>query len=343
VPMNLWYAGLLIALVLQLRGNEQARKFGSRLLKQMPVIIAIGVNLGVVPLLFLQLAYHKFFYPATILMAWFWLGIIVLLTFAYYGVYAYAWRLRSSPDRVGVWPTIAGWCAAIFFLAIGFTFANGLSLTEHVDRWIKIWEGQSRAGAVWGTGLNVGDPALWPRWLMMFGFALGTTAVWALVDAFLLTGKAGDENYRRWAWGFAKKLYTVSMIWAAVAGAWYVFGTWPGEVRSEMFHWPLVALTIPTAMATGLPWLLIALGDRFTAKGAMVALIALSQFGVLGINAVSRQVVQNLNLSLSTKIEILKQPTDIQWGPLWMFLIVFVIGLAVVAWMLQQVRKCKAE
>ena len=45
----------------------------------MPVIVAVGVNLGVVPLLFVQLAYHRVFYPATILMAWFWLGIIVLL------------------------------------------------------------------------------------------------------------------------------------------------------------------------------------------------------------------------------------------------------------------------
>ena len=79
VPMNLWYAGLPVALWLHLRGNEHARRFAGRLLQQMPVIVAIGVNLGVVPLLFVQLAYPKVFYPATILMAWFWLGIIGLL------------------------------------------------------------------------------------------------------------------------------------------------------------------------------------------------------------------------------------------------------------------------
>ena len=70
--------------------------FAGRLLRQMPVIVAVGVNLGVVPLLFVQLAYHRVFYPATILMAWFWLGIIVLLIPAYYGVYAYAWGLRNN-------------------------------------------------------------------------------------------------------------------------------------------------------------------------------------------------------------------------------------------------------
>ncbi len=75
---------------LHARGNQHARRFAARLLQQMPVIVAFGVNLGIVPLLFVQVAYYKVFYPATILMAWFWLAIIGLLIPAYYGVYAYA-------------------------------------------------------------------------------------------------------------------------------------------------------------------------------------------------------------------------------------------------------------
>ena len=98
VPMNLWYAGLLVALLLHVVGNEHARRFAARLLRQMPVIVAVGVNLGIVPLLFVQLAYYKVFYPATILMAWFWLAIIGLLIPAYYGVYAYAWGIRGDGD-----------------------------------------------------------------------------------------------------------------------------------------------------------------------------------------------------------------------------------------------------
>ncbi|MEN6450721.1 MAG: hypothetical protein ABFC96_09535, partial [Thermoguttaceae bacterium] len=39
VPMNLWYAGLLIALWLHLRGNKHGRQFAARLLQQMPVIV----------------------------------------------------------------------------------------------------------------------------------------------------------------------------------------------------------------------------------------------------------------------------------------------------------------
>ena len=252
VPMNLWYAGLLIACVLHLRGSEQGRRFAGRLLQQMPVIVAVGINFGIVPLLFIQLAYYKVFYPATILMACFWLAIIVLLIPAYYGVYAYAWGLHDGAKDVAGWRRAAGWCAALFFVCIGFTFANGLSLMEHVPRWPELWNAHSTAGAATGTALNVGDPTLWPRWFLMFGLALGTTAVWVLVDAVFLTRGTTDEAYQRWAWGFARKLYTFGMLWAAAAGSWYVFHAWPANLRDTMFQWPMIVLTVATAVAPGL-------------------------------------------------------------------------------------------
>ena len=86
VPMNLWYAGIICSMILAAAGHPQGRRFSSRLMSQMPVLIALGVNFGIVPLLFIQVAYSKLFYPATILMAWFWLAVILLLTPAYYGV-----------------------------------------------------------------------------------------------------------------------------------------------------------------------------------------------------------------------------------------------------------------
>jgi hypothetical protein len=360
VPMNLWYAGLLVALWLHVRRGQEGRRFAGRLLRQMPVIVAVGVNLGIVPLLFIQLAYYKVFYPATILIAWSWLGIIVLLIPAYYAVYAYAWGLQDGAKDVAAWRKAGGWIAALFFICIGFTFANGLSLMEHVQRWPALWNAHNTAGAATGTALNLGDPTLWPRWLLMFGLALGTTAVWVLVDAVWLTRGATDEAYQRWAWRFARRLYTFGMLWAAAAGWWYVFRAWPPGLRDTMFGWPLIVLTIATAVAPGLPWLLMMTAGLCSAKRAtgdcpdfrlgengtvpfstraIVATIALCQFGVLALNAVSRQIVQNLNLQRF--LDVSAQPTDVQWGPLAMFLIAFAIGLLVVGWMIWQVVKCK--
>jgi hypothetical protein len=361
VPMNLWYAGLLLAVWLHLNQNQQGRRFAARLISQMPVIIALGVNLGVVPLLFIQLAYFRFFYPATILMAWPWIAIIMLLIPAYYGVYAYAWGLRNVEMGMApvyhnglanalhklylpAWRQAAGWIAAFLFIVIGFIFANGLSLMDHVGRWEEIWSNNNVAGAASGTGINLGDPTLWPRWLLMFGLALGTTAVWLLVDmAFFFVN--ADDDYKLWAWSFAKKLYTVSMVWTGVAGMWYVFGTWSAEILKSMFAWPMVVLTVLTALAPGLPWIMIFAEKRVSAelagvspaKRTLVAGIALAQLGVLAINAISRQVVQNLNIGLA--FDFFGQNVETQWGPMLMFLIVFLLGLAVLAWMIAQVIK----
>jgi hypothetical protein len=341
VPMNLWYAGLIVAVVMHFARNTHARACAERLIAQMPIIVAMGVNLGIVPLLFIQVEYYKLFYPATILMAWFWLAIIVLLIPAYYGIYIYASGLGKGENRsINFHCRAAGCIAAVFFIAIGFIFANGLSLMDNVGRWDEIWSKTNAAGAALGIGLNTGDPTLLPRWFLMFGLALGTTAAWTLADAVFFNNKS--EEYLRWIWKFAKILFTLGMIWTATAGAWYVFGAWNAELRKTMFSFPAILLTLPTALAPGLPWILIMIEGRFPEnKRLLAAGIALAQFGVLGLNAVSRQVVQNVNIS--AVFDVLDQKTDIQWGPMAMFLVAFLLGLAVLAWMLAQVLKLRAQ
>ena len=334
VPMNLWYAGLLLALLLRATRDEHARRFSARLMHQMPVIVAFGVNLGIVPLLFVQVAYFKLFYPATILMAWFWLAIVALLIPAYYGVYIYAAGLKQRGPEMTRWRAAAGWLSAILFITIGFLFANGFSLMAHVGRWPELWQGHQVAGAATGTALNLGDATLWPRWLLMFGLAVTTTAVWIVFDAAWL-GSKESEGYRRWAAGTAWKLYAAGAVWFAAAGSVYVFGSWSSGLRGAMFSGPAVVLTVATAVAPGLPLVLLwAWRARPPGRGA-ASVMGLAQFAVLGVNAISRQVVQNL--SIAEFFPVLDQPTDVEWGPLVMFLVVFVAGLGVVAWMIAQV------
>ena len=187
---------------------------------------------------------------------------------------------------------------------------------------------------------------------MMFGLAQTTVAVWVLADTAFFHKEALDE-YNVWAWSFAKKLYTHGMIWTAAAGTWYVFGTWTPELRSTMFSGPLLVLTVVTAVATGLPWLMIVTERRCPAKLPLIAGICLAQVGVMAVNAVSRQVVQNIDINRYvnryvneaglTDYNVLNQATATQWGPLMMFLVVFVVGLLVVGWMIRQVVKETAE
>lgn len=332
VPMHLWYAGLLVALVLRWGGGD-ARLFSDRFMHRMPILVAYGVNLGIVPLLFTQVAYYKAFYPATILMAWPWFSVFVLLTVAYYGVYIYSSGLREGATLTSM-RLAAGWGSAIFFLVIGFIFANAFSLMTNIGGWPRLWVSTNVGGAVTGLALNGGDPVMWPRWLLMFGLALTTTAAYAAVDA-TFTQKVEQAAYRRWASVFAVKLYAAGIIWCFVTGSWYVW-RWPADVRAYMFSGPTYVLTVVTALSPLLVWtFIVAQARRADVKRGLTLAVVSAQLVVLGLNAIARQVVQNLELR--RYFDVAAEPVHVEWSPLILFLIVFVAGVAVLLWILKTV------
>ena len=338
MPMNLWYAGIVVAMLLTVVGGEQGRRFSARLMRQMPVIIALGINFGIVPLLFIQVGFGSVFYPATILMAWPWLLVVVLLLPAYYGVYVYSYALVKPSGRLSWFLRTAGWGAAILFPLIGFIFANAMSLMENMARWEKLYSANSFHGAAIGTALNTGDRRLWPRWLLMFGLALTTTAAWVVVDAGWFAGRESDD-YHRWARRFAWKLYLLGIAWFAAAGSWYVFGTWSAATKEVMLKQPWIVLTAATAIAPGVAWLLLLLSGRSGGRVGrpLAALVGVAQFGVVLLNAVSRQVVQYLEIGAT--YNILEQPARVQWAPLAIFLAVAALALFVVGWLIFQVAR----
>jgi hypothetical protein len=228
----------------------------------------------------------------------------------------------------------AGWLSAVFFVWIGFTFANGLSLTTRVERWRAIWLEHNLDGAATGWGLNLSDPSLWPRWLLMFGLALVTTAAWMVVDAAWLAPRE-SRQYKRWARDFALRLGLLGAAWAAVAGTWYVFGTWPSEVFQAMFRPPQVILTLLTAAS---PWAvagLLWLWRRGELSRGQATAVGAAQCAALALNAIGRQMVQNLELQ--PVLDVSSQPVATQWGPMAMFLLAFIAGVVAVAWMLIQI------
>ncbi len=334
IPMNLWYAGILVAMLLRLTSHPPACQWSARFMRQMPIIVALGVNFGIVPLLFLQVAYYRVFYPATVLTAWPWLTIIALLLVAYHGIYIYIGGL-SDTGHVGRLRRAVGWASAVAFIAIGFLFANGLSLMTNLQAWEKLWASSQVAGAALGTSFNVGDPTLFPRWLMMFGLALTTTAAYARVDAGLLAASEG-EAYQRWVSRFSIALYSLGSFWFALMGSWYAFGTWQPKVQETMFRPPTAFLTGATALSPGLVWLLLVRSSRVSSKKLIWA-IAISQLGVLALNATSRQLVQNLELA--PYVAIGAEPVNLQLVPLVLFLVLLAAGLGTILWMLSNLAR----
>jgi len=315
VPMGLWFAGIPVALLLSTFGGQPGRRWGGRLMAQMPILVALGINFGIVPLLFVQLAYPQFFYSATILMGWYWFSVVFLLIPAYYGVYIYAHGLRGA-QAMPRWRRATGWVSVALFVVIGFFFANVFSLMTNVGAWHGLWSSTSVGGAALGTALNTADPSLWPRWLIIFSLGLMTTAAWTIVDAAWFAGD-DRQQHQQWSCAFAWKLFTVGAIGFAVTGSWYVFGTWSAEVRDAMFRGPAVVLTILTAAIPALPWALLFLrrsGERAITP-SFALLIGVAQFGVLALNAISAARSPFRSLIRSTR-SILARASRVGWTSL---------------------------
>jgi len=338
VPMGLWYAGIVLVLLMRWRGGEHSKRLSARLMKQMPILVALGVNFGIVPLLFMQVAYYKVFYPATILMAWPWFSIIIMLTLAYYGVYIYVVGLRDDGARMTTFKQVAGWVSAVLFIVIGFLFASAMSLMTNLDAWPSLWQNTSVAGAPLGVAYHA-DASLWPRWLMMFGLALTTTAAYMIVDTGFFAGKE-DEEYKGWVPSLALKICAVGIVWFAITGLWYVFGTWPAELRQRMFGGSLTILTILTAIGPGLTLLLI-IFQRKGVTRTLALITGLVQFLVLGLNAISRQIVQNAELGKF--LDVTAEQVKTQWSPMIIFLLLFVAGLLVVIWMITKIVNAEEQ
>ena len=335
VPMGLWFAGLPTAMLLTVFGGSSGRQLSGRLMAQMPIVVALGVNFGIVPLLFLQLAYPQFFYSATVLMAWYWMGVVVLLIPAYYGLYIYADGLKDGGRNMRPWKRISGWASAVCFPVIGFLLVNAMSLMVNVEAWRGLWNDTSVDGAALGTALNTADPTIWPRWLMVFSLGLMTTAVWSAVDAAWLGGGA-DKKHAAWRPGFAWKLYTAGLVGFGAGGAGYLLLAKEAN-NQDVFTGLAMALPGLTIVLPIVLWGLLVVkgrsGEPFSRTLAL--LLGLGQFGVLALNAISRQYAQNFEL----REYMQGWGESVQWSPLIAFLVVFVAGVALVVWMIAQAVK----
>jgi len=346
-PMNIWYVGAPLAAFFSVFGRGNARIVGFHIARSLPFMLAFGINFGIVPLLFTQVAYHQFFYPATILMAWPWFSVFWLVMIAYFSVYLYRLAVRGgvaaevasvgkqenkeyTPSRLLDFTGHLGiWVAAGAFTIVGFFFANAFSLMTNVGGWFDIFRDSNSSSAATGLALNINDPTLIPRWLFMIGIAITTTAAFIAVDGVFLSGRE-SEDYRRYSGRFAFGMYTIGILAFAGFGSWYIFGAISG-IAEEMLQHSVMRILFPlTAISPGLPWLLLLL-QRNNPSRRIAAFVGFAQFGVIALNAVSRQWVQNRELA--PLADLANRPVDLQLGGIILFLVLFAGGLALVGWM----------
>jgi len=303
VAMNFLLGGVIIVLhaAIQKRwDNPTLLKFA----RLFPAAMAATVTLGVAPLLFLQVVYPKQVYAAAIVSGWFWLMIVAAVIIAYYALY----RTAFHGDRVGKVSKVTLSLALLGLLYVSLVYSSVFSMAERPDLIHKLY-GEDQSGRLWNPAL--GDWVL--RWLHMI---LG-----AITVGGFFVGMLGRNEPRTYQTG--KLYFVVGMALASVVGMAYLLSLLP--ILAAFMHTPAIwALTVAILLSLGS--LHFFFKKSFCMSGTM---LIVSMFGMV----YARHTVRLLKLA--GRFDPAAWRVAPQWGPFVMFLICFVIALAVVAYMLR--------
>jgi hypothetical protein len=299
--MNLWLAGLPVALIL-LRSKPA---IAERLFHALPFFMAFGINAGIVPLLFLQTIYPQFFYPATILQAWFWFAVIPLLLIAYYGVY-----LASF----GKYRIAAALTATVLITMIGLMFSSAMTLSTNPQAWPKIFLDTAQGGAGDGMYFYFTLEVLL-RFLLVVGMAFGTLSAYFVVVAEWFATPDDKIELRQLV-----PLYLLGALIYGIAASIYASSVLPSL--------PLIWLFVTSA--SWFAGVLFAASYWQSPTRAKGAALIVAQLSVLLANAIARQRVQVSELM--KWYDPNQAPIRGEWGSLALFICMLVIALVLIGW-----------
>ena len=303
--MNALVGSAFIGLVRSMRGkNEVLKQVGMKL----PPLLALTINMGVAPLLFLQVNYGNFDYVSSVLMGGWWFAVIAVLLAAYYGFYIFKFRYDAMSAGLR---TLLFAASLMGCLYVGFMFANNMTLMLHPETWPEYFRTD-------GGFLNLGDPTLVPRFLHAM---IGALALGGLFVALL--GQARDND----------DFVDLGMTWLVRAtlinlavGIWFLIAQPSAIVTAFMGgNIPATATLLASFAAMGA---MLWAGYKKQPKQAAVWATLTVFFMVC-----TRHWLRTL--SLEPWFDINTTPVTNQYGSFYLFLGFLVVGLAAIGYMLK--------
>ena len=316
ILMNIALGGSILNAAYRLRKKDAIP--GSSAL---PTTIALAVNLGVPPLLFVQVIFGQFFYTSSVLMASYWLAVVPMLILAYYAAYimqrkgTLGGESRPSSRAGAAWSVVS----AALLLAIAFIYVNNMSLMLRYQSWPGYFADKR------GLMLNLSEPTLFPRF---FHFLIGSLAVasisWSAWAYFReRRGKGADDH--------AKKT-GLKLFWIFTSIQMLVGLTWLVSLPKETMRLFMGGSAYATALlACGVLLAIALLAHGIMGKFKIAAVLLVPTIVVMTL---IRDVLRTSALSKVFRAADLK--VEPQYGPLVLFLATFAVGIAVIAWMIKK-------
>ncbi|MBU0676066.1 MAG: hypothetical protein KJ950_15625 [Proteobacteria bacterium] len=313
VAMNVLLGSGIIALVIMFRRGEAARPLSCAVAESLPYSMALTVNLGVAPLLFVQVLYGQFFYTSSVLMAKLWFVVFALLLIAYSLLYLHKVGMGTSRTSL-TFLTIA----VLMLLVISFIFANNISLMQLPENWLRYFD--QRAGWL----ITKGDPVFLPR---LFHFLASAVAMGGLAIAvyFEFRRRRGDGDTDQW-------IRLGSTWFALTTGINFGIGFWfLGRIPSNLIdlshpvgqlYAALILVSIPVAIVSVIRAMS---GKIYPAAGwALTAVLLMT---------IARDCLRLEYLKPYFSLDIL--PQRAQYLPMVLFLLLFVGALYLTVWMIK--------
>lgn len=324
--MNAMLGGAVIALVHSILPAAQAASPPDgpdhAIAKKLPYTVALTVNLGVPPLLFLQVLYGHFVYVSSVLMAVWWVSVFMLVMAAYYAAYVYDFKF--APLHKARYLVIG--LAVACLLAVAFIFTNNITLMLQPAAWTAYFANPE------GTILNLDEPTLIPRYLhfVIASLAVGGLAVALLGSWQAKRGQAGAERLVRLglAW------FTWGTLAQLAGGVWFLLSL-PQEF---MLMFLGVSGTHTAVLWSGVAAALAAVG--LAMKGRAVGAAA-GAVVTVSLMAVARDLVRDAYLKPYFSLDSLEVAP--QYSPAVVFAVSLAAGLALIVWMLRLAARAGRE
>lgn len=328
LAMNFVLGGGVIAAVSEIKGRKsglQHHFYLSRgLSKSLPIAMAFTINLGVPPLLFLQVLYGHFFYTSSIIMAWPWLSVIALVIIAYFGYYLYNFRFEKLTGA-RFW-TVGG--AALLLTVVAFLYTNNMTLMLTPETWKEVY-----VGSAGGAFLNLGELMLMPRFLHFFIAVLAVGGL--IVILYGMAKQKTEPEFASWAMKHGTWWFLIPTITQFVIGIIFLI-TLPRDIM----------LLLMGGSITGTVFFLIAIMGAIAS--VMIFLMSLQReepkpllypgFAVVLLTIISMVIVRDVVRSgyIADYFALDQLQVDPQTGIILLFFLLFISGLGLVGWMLRK-------
>jgi hypothetical protein len=308
------------------KGDPARRQMNRGLAPFLPFLLSMAMTVGIAPLLFVQVLYGQFFYTSNILMGFWWLGLLVVVT----GVFALLWtawhRVRQGRPL--------GIAVPVAVLVLAVLAAKILSSNATLMQSPEAWE------AFRAQGMNrpyFGDSTFVPRLLFaLSGFVAGGGLLVAVLSrAGLLYGQEAGVAGADIGLRVALPALAAQLIFGVV-----LLLSLPSAQRSAVLGGGAESLFAYAAIAGFLAAVVLALKARGAGGLRPVLLPAVAFYLGLFGTAFARDTARRAALAPAFKLSSVPQHPE--WSSFALFLVFFLGALGVITYLVKLSLRPKA-